>query len=122
MFICLYDSKIRKVGETKTVVELWTTSEKQYLTKSLPNKCFLWRHLFSFKFDPNLDTEENMDRFNRITQDLLNYGEKISDEQKVVGLFNALQDKYKDIRNALEHGRSDLTVEIIHSSLLNKEL
>lgn len=62
-----------------------------------------------------------MDRFNRITQDLINCDGKISSEQKI-GLFNALGDKYKDIRNALDYGRSDLTVEIIHSSLLSKEL
>ncbi|XP_022883135.1 uncharacterized protein LOC111399883 [Olea europaea var. sylvestris] len=63
-----------------------------------------------------------MDRFNRITQDLINCGEKILDEQKVVGLLNVLGDKYKDIRNAPEYGRSDITVEIIHNFLLNREL
>ncbi|CAI9771120.1 unnamed protein product [Fraxinus pennsylvanica] len=122
MFLYLSDYVIRKVGETKTVVELWTALEKQYLNKSLPNKCFLWILFFSFKFDPSLNTEENMDRFNRITQDLTNCGEKISDDQKVVGLLNALGDKYKDIRNALEYGKSDLTIEIIHNSLLTEEL
>lgn len=63
-----------------------------------------------------------MDRFNKITQDLISCGEKISDDQKVVGLLNALSDKYKDVKNALEYGRSDLTVEIIHNSLRNRDL
>lgn len=37
-------------------------------------------------------------------------------------LLNLLNDKYRDIRNALEHGRKDLIVDIIISTLRNKEL
>lgn len=48
--------------------------------------------------------------------------EKISDDQKVIGLPNALGDKDKDIKNALEYGRSNLTVEIIHDSFKNRDL
>lgn len=40
----------------------------------------------------------------------------------MVGLLNALGEKCKDIRNALEYVRRDLTVDIIHSPLLNREL
>lgn len=118
----LSDSVIEKVGETKTAVDLWDALEKQYLTKTLSNKCFLWKQFFSYKFDPSVDLEENMDRFNKIVQDLINYGEQILNDQKVVVLFNALSDNYKDIRSALEYGRDDLTIDITHSSLRNKEL
>lgn len=44
-------------------------------------------------------------------------GKKILDDQKVVSLLNALGDNYKDIRNAIEYDRNDLSVEIIHDSL-----
>lgn len=57
--------------------------------------------------------EKNMDRINKITRDLINRGGKISSDQKVVGLLNAHGDKYKDIKNVLEYGKDDLTVDII---------
>lgn len=63
-----------------------------------------------------------MDRFNKITQDLKNCGEKISSDQKVVSLLNALSDKCKDVRNALEYRRDDLTIDIIHNYLKSREL
>lgn len=63
-----------------------------------------------------------MDKFNKITLDLINCGEKISSDQKIVGLLNALDVKYKDIRNVLEHGKDDLIVDIIYSFLKNREL
>ncbi|XP_022880836.1 calcium-transporting ATPase 12, plasma membrane-type-like [Olea europaea var. sylvestris] len=87
MFLHLSNSVIRKVGETKIAIELWTALEKY--------------------------TSLNPYQINVFFGD---------NEQKVVGLLNALGDKYKDIRNTLEYDRSDLTVEIIHSSLLNREL
>lgn len=68
MILHLFDSVIRKVEKTKIAIEQWTTLKKWSFTNTLPNKCFL------------SDLEENMDRFNEITQDLTNYGEKISDE------------------------------------------
>lgn len=101
------------------LLKLWAALEKQYLTKTLPNKCFLWKQFFIHKFDPSSDIEENKDRFNKITDDVINCREKISDNQKEVGVLNALGDKYKDVKNALEYGKSDLTIEIIHSSLKN---
>ncbi|XP_022897585.1 uncharacterized protein LOC111411269 [Olea europaea var. sylvestris] len=122
IFLHLSNSIIREVGKTVTAEEIWTKLESLYKTKSLPNKCYLWKQFFSFKFDPHFDLEANLDRFNKLTQDLTNSSEKLTIEQQTVALLSALPEKYKDLRNALEYGRTFITVEVIVASLRNKEL
>lgn len=77
---------------------------------------------FRFKFDPNAELEGNIDIFNRITQDLVNCRENISNDQKVVGILNAIGKNYKNIKNILEYGRNELSIEIIHKPFRNREL
>ncbi|XP_022899443.1 uncharacterized protein LOC111412760 [Olea europaea var. sylvestris] len=102
IFLHPSNSVIREVGKTETAEEIWTKLESLYKTKSLPNKCYLWKQFFIFKFDPHLDLEANLDRFNKLTQNLTNSSETLSGEQQAIALLSALPEKYKDLRNALE--------------------
>lgn len=43
IFLHLSDSVIRKIGETTTIEALWTKLRSLYLTKIMPNKCYLLR-------------------------------------------------------------------------------
>lgn len=44
---------------------------------------------------------------------MANCDEEPFDDQQVVALLNALGDKYEELRNTLEYGREDSTVDII---------
>lgn len=66
IFLHLSDNVIRKVGETSSAQSLWTKLENLYLTKSIPNKCYLLRLFYNFRFDPSSDLEENLDRFTKL--------------------------------------------------------
>lgn len=122
IFLHLSDNVIREVGDTTTAIDIWTKLESLYKTKTLPNKCYLWKQFFSFKFESNSDLETNLDRFNKLSQDLTNSGETLSSDQKSVALLSSLPDKYKELKNALEYGRISVTVDDIVASLRNKEL
>lgn len=122
IFLYLSDNVIRTIGETKTATELWTKLTSQYMTKTIPNKCYLLKQLFSFKMDPSVDLDENLNRFTKLTQDLANCDEKLSKDQLTVVLLNSISDRYRDIKIALEYGREDLTIDIIINALRNKAL
>lgn len=93
IFLHLSDSVIRKAGKTTDTQALWTKLESLYLTKTMPNKCYLLRHFYNFRFDNTLNLEENIDRYTKLIQDLNNCDEKISDDQQVVGLLNSLSER-----------------------------
>ncbi|XP_022897547.1 uncharacterized protein LOC111411224 [Olea europaea var. sylvestris] len=99
------DNVIRTIGETKTASELWNKLKAQYEPKTVPNKCFLLKQFFSFKMDPSVDLEENLNRFTKLTQDLANCDEKLSQDQLAVVLLNSISDRHRDLKNALEYGR-----------------
>lgn len=122
IFLYLSDNVIRKVGDTTTAAEIWTKLESLYKTKTLPNKCNLWKQFFIFKFDSNCDLETNLDRFNKLTQYLTNSVETLSDNKKYVALLSSLPDKYMELKSAPEYGRTSITVDNIVSLLRNKEL
>lgn len=122
VFLHLSGSVIRKVGETTSVEALWTKLESLYLTKSMANKCYLLRQFYNFRFDPSSGLEEHLDKLTKMIQDLDNCDEEISNDQQVVALSNSLSERYRDIRNSLEYGGQELTVNIVTSALRNKEL
>lgn len=78
IFLHLSDNVIRKVGETTSAEALWTKLESLYLTKTMPNKCYLLMQFYNFIFDPSSNLEKNLDRFTKLIQDLPNCDEKIS--------------------------------------------
>ncbi|XP_022881005.1 uncharacterized protein LOC111398320 [Olea europaea var. sylvestris] len=122
IFLYLSENVIRTIGETKTASELWTKLEKQYVTKTIPNKCYMLKQLFSFKMDPSTNLDENLNTFTKLIQNLNNCDEKLSQDQLAVILLNSISERYKDIKVALEYGRDELTTEIIINALKNKAL
>ncbi|XP_022855577.1 uncharacterized protein LOC111376806 [Olea europaea var. sylvestris] len=122
IFLYLSNNVIRTIGETKTTSELWNKLKAQYEPKTVPNKCFLLKQFFSFKIDPSIDLEENLNRFTKLTQDLANCDEKLSQDQLAVVLLNSISDRHRDLKNALEYGRENFTTDIITNALRNEVL
>lgn len=81
----------------------------------------MWKQFFCFKFDPNCDLEVNLDRFNKLFQDITNGGETLSDDKKSVALLSFLPEKFKEVKHPLEYERTTVTVNDIMTSLRNKE-
>lgn len=52
-------------------LRLWTKLGMLYLTKTMPNKCYLLRQFY---------LEENIDKFTKLIQDLTNCDEKLAND------------------------------------------
>lgn len=87
----------------------------------MPNKWYLLRQLYNFRFDNSSTVEHNIDIFTKLIQNLANCDEKLSDDQQLLVLLNSLSDKYKELRYGPEYGREGFTVDIIMSTLKNRE-
>lgn len=57
IFLHLSNSVIRKVGETTTAQTLQAELETIYLTKNMPNKCYLPRQFYNFRFNLSCSLE-----------------------------------------------------------------
>lgn len=65
----LEDLVLRKVMKEKTALVVWKALEREYKTKSLPNRICL-KHKFScFKFEEHKTIEENLDMFLKLVAD-----------------------------------------------------
>lgn len=87
----LYDTVLCQVNSKTTAYELWTKLESLYVRKTLSNKIYLKKKSFSFKMDPIKPLETNLDDFKKITIELANIREEISEENQAVFLLNSLR-------------------------------
>lgn len=92
------------------------------MRKSLSNKIFLKKKLFGFTMDPLKALELNIDDFKKVTIELTNIGEAISDENHVVILLNFLPKSFDAIKAAVEYGRDILSLDVVITTLSSKEL
>lgn len=117
----LFDKVLRQVNGMNTgmntAAKVWSKLESLYMIKSLTNKIHLKRRLFSFKMDSSKSLQENLDDFNVIIIGLANIDEVISDENQAIILLNFVPESYRDLRIAIEYGRTSLTLEDVLSAL-----
>lgn len=122
IILYLADNVLRQVHEAKSALEVWSKLDALYLTKSLTNKLYLKERFFGYKMDVNKDLEQNLDEYNKITLDLNNIGETVSDENKAIILLNSLPESYNEVKSAIRCGRDSLTMDIVLNALRSREL
>ena len=64
------DSVIRKVAKEKIVAGLWAKLENLYLTKSLANRLYIKKKMFSLKMIEGALLDEHIDEFNKVCDEL----------------------------------------------------
>ncbi|KAH9782190.1 Integrase catalytic domain-containing protein [Citrus sinensis] len=80
IILSLSDSVIREVAKERTVAELWTKLENLYMTKSLANRLYIKKRMFSLKMAEGSSLEEHIDEFNRVCDTLETIDEGLNDE------------------------------------------
>lgn len=113
------ENVIKTIGETKTVAKLCPKKKK----KTIPNKYYLLKQFISLKMNPSDYLEENLNRCTKLNQDSANCDAKLLKDQLNVVLLNFINDRHRDLKNALQYGRGDeITTDIIISALRNRIL
>ena len=77
ILLSLGDEVLREVSDETTAINLWEKLSLIYLKKSLANKLYLKKKLYTLKMEDSKDLRKHLDEFNRIVLDLSNIGVKI---------------------------------------------
>lgn len=124
ILLSLGDEVLREVSDETTAINLWEKLSLIYLKKSLANKLYLKKKLYTLKMEDSKDLRKHLDEFNRIVLDLSNIGVKIEDEDEDQGilLLSSLPKCYEHFVDTILYGKDTLTMSEVKAALNSKEI
>lgn len=119
----LSDAILRKVMKEPTALDIWRALERDYQSKTLPNRIFLKQRFTGFKMDESKSIEDNLDTFQKLVDDLASLNIQISDEDQAIQLLTSLPPPYEPLVHTLKYGsgKDTLTVAAVTTSAYSKE-
>ncbi|GJS34779.1 retrovirus-related pol polyprotein from transposon TNT 1-94 [Tanacetum coccineum] len=122
LILCLGDRVLREVTKKTTAAGIWTKLTSQYMTKSLANKLYLKKKLYTYYMSPGTKLGDHIDEFNKLILDLTNIDIEIEDEDQALMLLTSLPSSNEIFVETLLYGRESLTMEDVLAILKSKEL
>nr|GEW73531.1 retrovirus-related Pol polyprotein from transposon TNT 1-94 [Tanacetum cinerariifolium] len=122
VILCLGNKVLREVTGETTAVGVWSKFETLYMTKSLANKLYLKKKLYTFYMLAGRKISEHTNEFNKIVLDLANIEVKFEDEDLTLLLLTSLPSSYEHFVDTLLYGREALTLEDVMATLNSKEI
>jgi len=92
--------------------------ENLYMTKSLSNKLYLKKQLYSLRIKEDTPIFEHMNIFNKIVSDLLCLEVKLEEEGKTLILLAFLTPSYDHLVTIIMYGIETLKTEEVKATLL----
>jgi len=120
--LCLVDSVLLNVHEEKTAKSLWKKLGDIYQGKSLVNKLFLRKKLYSLKMEEGASITDHLNLFNMIIAQLTSVGVKIEDEDHCMLLLCSLLDTWDHLVMAIGSTTTTFKMEDVVASLLLEEM
>ncbi|GKA19882.1 retrovirus-related pol polyprotein from transposon TNT 1-94 [Tanacetum coccineum] len=122
VILCLGNKVLREVTGETTAAGVWSKLETLYMTKSLANKLYLNKKLYTFYMPAGRKISKHIDEFNKIVLDLANIEVKFKDEDLALLLLTCLLASYEHFVDTLLYGREALTLEDVMAILNSKEI
>ncbi|GJX43338.1 retrovirus-related pol polyprotein from transposon TNT 1-94 [Tanacetum coccineum] len=122
MILCLGNKVLREVTGETTAAGVWSKLETLYMTKSLANKLYLKKKLYTFYMPAGRKIFEHIDEFNKIVLDLANIEVKFGDEDLALLLLTSLPALYEHFVDTLLYRPEALTLEDVMATLNLKEI
>lgn len=121
---CLPDVILRKIMNESTALGMWKALERDYQTKSLPNRIYLKKKFSCFNMEEDKSMEENFDLFLKLVADLASIKIDISDEDQAIQLLSWLPPPYEQLVHTLQYGtgKDTLAVSEVMASAYSKEV
>lgn len=113
----LCDFIIREVTKERTIAELLAKLEKLYMTKSLANRLYIKKRMFTLKMAEGSSLDGHIDEFNKIYDTLEGIDEGLDDEGKALLLVSLLPQSYSNFIDALMYGRHTLSLDEVNVAL-----
>ncbi|GJZ84657.1 retrovirus-related pol polyprotein from transposon TNT 1-94 [Tanacetum coccineum] len=104
LLLCLDNKVLREVNKEDYVAGVWLKLETLYMTKSLANKLYLKKKLFTFYMDSGKKLSEHIDEFNKLVGDLANIDVDIDDEDQALMLLTLNSRELKKRTDAKDDG------------------
>ncbi|KAH9763592.1 Integrase catalytic domain-containing protein [Citrus sinensis] len=117
IILSLGDSVIREVARERTVADLWAKLEMVYMTKSLANRLYIKKRMFTLKMAEGSSLEDRIDEFNQVCDTLEIIDEGLADEGKALLLVSSLPSSYSNFVDALMYGRQTLSLDEVKAAL-----
>ena len=100
------------VMDEETIVDLWCRLESLYMTKSLSNKLFMKKQLYSLKMKECTSILQHLNAFNRILSDLLALKDKLEEEEKALLLLSSFPLSYDHLATTIMYGKETLELKM----------
>ncbi|GKB34754.1 retrovirus-related pol polyprotein from transposon TNT 1-94 [Tanacetum coccineum] len=112
---------LREVTGKTTAAGVWSKLKTLYMTKSMSNKLYLKKKLYTFYMPAGRKIFEHIDEFNKIVLDLANIEVKFKDEDLALLLLTSIA-SYEHFMDTLLYEREYLTLEDVMATLNSKEI
>nr|GEZ86423.1 retrovirus-related Pol polyprotein from transposon TNT 1-94 [Tanacetum cinerariifolium] len=122
VILSLGNKVLREVTGETTAAGVWSKLKNLYMTKSLANKLYLKKKLYTFYMPAGRKIFEHIDEFNKIVLDLANIEVKFEDEDLALLLLTSLPASYEHFVDTLLYGREALTLEDVMAKLNSKDV
>jgi len=90
IILCLSDEILYNVMNEETTAGLWCRLDSLYMTKSLSNKLFMKKQLYSLQMKEDPPILQHLNAFNRTLSDLLALEFKLKEKDKTLLLLSSL--------------------------------
>ncbi|GKF82621.1 hypothetical protein Tco_0244277, partial [Tanacetum coccineum] len=122
LILCLGDRVLREVTKETTTVGIWTKLTSLYMTKSLANRLYLKKKLYTYYMSPVTKLGDHIDKFNKLILDLANIDIEIEDEDQALMLLTSLPSSYENFMETILYGRESFIMEDVLATLNSREL
>ncbi|GJX30372.1 hypothetical protein Tco_0238451 [Tanacetum coccineum] len=101
---------------------IWTKLTSLYMTKSLANRLYLKKKLYTYYMSTCTKMGDHIDKFNKLILYFANIDIEIGDEDQTLMLLTSLPSSYENFMETLLCGRESLTTEDVLATLNSREL
>ncbi|GJY18716.1 retrovirus-related pol polyprotein from transposon TNT 1-94 [Tanacetum coccineum] len=122
LILCLGDQVLLEVTKETSAAGIWTKLSSLYMTKSLANRLYLKKKLYTYYMSLGTKLGDHIDEFNKLILDLANIDIEIEVEDQTLMLLTSLPSSYKNFVETLLYGRESLTIEDVLATLNSREL
>ncbi|GJW27825.1 putative reverse transcriptase domain-containing protein [Tanacetum coccineum] len=122
LILCLGDQLLREVTKKTTAAGIWTKLTGLYMTKSLANRLYPKKKLYTYYKSPGTKLGDHIDEFNKLILDLANIDIEIEDEDQALMLLTLLSPSYENFVDTLLYGRESLIMKDVLATMNSREL